>query len=239
MSEAVRIAAVGDIHIRESTTANIHELLTDISQKADILILAGDLTGRGTVHEAELLAAELTQCRIPVLGVLGNHDVEAGEEAGILEVLRHAGMGILDGEPCEIQGIGFAGVKGFCGGFDHHMLEPWGERIVKEFVREAVDETMRLETAMARLRTERKVVVLHYAPIVGTVVGEPEQIYPFLGSSRLIEPICRFGANLVVHGHAHRGSREGTAGNGIPVYNVSLPLMTQISPEQPYIIREV
>lgn len=239
MSESVRIAAVGDIHVRESTTANIRELLSDISQKADILVLAGDLTGRGTVHEAELLATELTQCRIPVLGVLGNHDVEAGEEEGILKVLRHAGMGILDGEPCEIQGIGFAGVKGFCGGFDHHMLEPWGERVVKEFVREAVDETMRLEMAMARLRTERKVVVLHYAPIVGTVVGEPEQIFPFLGSSRLIEPICRFGANLVVHGHAHRGSHEGAAGNGIPVFNVSLPLMTQISPEHPYLIREV
>lgn len=239
MSETVRVAAVGDIHIRDNNTGNIRELLRDISHTADILVLAGDLTGRGTVHEAELLAAELTQCRIPVLGVLGNHDVEAGEEEGILEILKRAGMVILDGEPCELQGVGFAGVKGFCGGFDHHMLEPWGEPVIKEFVREATDEAMRLEMALARLRTERKVVVLHYAPISGTVAGEPEQIFPFLGSSRLIEPICRFGADLVVHGHAHRGSHKGVAGNDIPVYNVSLPLMTQISPEQPYLIREV
>lgn len=239
MSDTLRLAAVGDIHVRETNVADVRALLRDIAEKADILVLAGDLTGRGTVHEAELLAAELNQCRIPVLGVVGNHDVEAGEEAGIVEVLRHAGMGILDEEPCEIRGVGFAGVKGFCGGFGKNMLEPWGERMVKDFVREAVDETMRLETAMARLRTERKVVVLHYAPIADTVVGEPEQIFPFLGSSRLIEPICRFGANLVVHGHAHRGSHQGTAGNGIPVYNVSLPLMMQVSPAQPYLLYEV
>lgn len=239
MSDSVKIAAVGDIHIRESTSGNIRDLLRDITQKADILVLAGDLTGRGTVQEAELLATELNQCHIPVLGVLGNHDVEAGEQDAMLEILRHAGMVMLDGEPCEIQGVGFAGVKGFCGGFDHRMLEPWGESIIKAFVRETVDETLRLEMALARLRTDRKVVVLHYAPIMDTVMGEPEQIFPFLGSSRLIEPVCRFGANLVVHGHAHRGSHKGTAGNNIPVYNVSLPLMTQVSPEQPYLLYEV
>jgi Icc-related predicted phosphoesterase len=119
------------------------------------------------------------------------------------------------------------------------MLEPWGEKIIKEFVREAMDEALQLEMAMARLRVERKVVVLHYAPISATVVNEPEQIFPFMGSSRLMETICRFGAEVVFHGHAHNGTPQGTGPQDIPVYNVSLPLMQRVSPDRPYVICEL
>ncbi len=234
----MRVAAVGDIHLRDATRSESHELLQDIARHADLLALTGDLTARGTVHEAELLAETLSQLRIPVVGVLGNHDFEAGKQDEIVSILCRAGMAILDNEPCELQGVGFAGVKGFCGGFDKHMLEPWGEGIIKAFVRETVDESLRLESALATLRTAQKFVILHYAPIVDTVRGEPEQIFAFLGSSRLIEPVCRFGATAVFHGHAHRGSHRGEAGKGIPVFNVSLPLMREISPGRPYLVFE-
>jgi uncharacterized protein len=235
----LRVAALGDIHVRDSTLVECRQLLREVRAQCDVLVLCGDLTNRGTVHEAELVGSELSGFGVPVLAVLGNHDFECGEEKAVSEILSRAGVTMLDGEPCEIEGVGFAGVKGFCGGFDNRMLEPWGEPMIKQFVRESVDEALRLELALSALNSERRVVVLHYAPIKDTVEGEPEQIFPFMGSSRLAEPICRFGADVVFHGHAHRGFPKGALATGIPVYNVSLPLLRETSPEKPYVVVNV
>ena len=141
---------------------------------------------------------------------------------------------MLDGEAVDVHGIGFAGVKGFCGGFGKRALGPWGETIIKEFVREAVDEALKLEAALARLRgLPRKVAVLHYSPIQATVEGEPCEIFPFLGSSRLEEPLTRYPVDVVLHGHAHRGAHEGRTAAGVPVYNVGLSVLQHTFPDRP------
>jgi Icc-related predicted phosphoesterase len=165
--------------------------------------------------------------RIPVVAVLGNHDIESGRESDVRQIICDAGVTMLDGDACELQGIGIAGIKGFGGGFGVRALGPWGETIIKQFVREAVDEALKLEAALARLRTAHLIALLHYSPIQKTVEGEPLEIYPFLGSSRLEEPIGRYPVSLVVHGHAHRGYPEGTTKTGVPVYNVSMPLLAR------------
>ena len=233
----IRIAAVADIHVTENARGTYHDLLADICQKADILVLAGDITNRGLPREAEILVEELaTACRMPVVGVLGNHDFECGQQEEVSRILCQAGVIMLDDQPAEIQGVGFAGAKGFCGGFARHALAPFGEEMIKTFVRETLDETLRFESALARLRTEHKIAVLHYAPIRDTVEGEPLEIFPFLGSSRLAEPIDRFGVTAVFHGHAHNGSPRGKTLGGIPVYNVAFPIMRTVSPEQPYLL---
>jgi Icc-related predicted phosphoesterase len=138
-----------------------------------------------------------------------------------------------------VKGVGFAGVKGFCGGFGRGALGPWGEEVVKRFVHEAVQEALKLESALARLRTPSRIVLLHYAPVVGTVMGEPPEIYPYLGSSRLEEPLSRLGVTAIFHGHAHKGAAEGRTTAGAPVYNVSLPLMMRLFPERPLRILDV
>jgi Icc-related predicted phosphoesterase len=140
---------------------------------------------------------------------------------------------VLDGDDCEVSGIGFAGVKGFGGGFGRHTLEAWGEEIVKKFVYEAVEEALKLEKALARLRTPQKIAILHYAPVADTVAGEPEPIFPFLGSSRLEEPLNRYPVTAVVHGHAHHGSPEGKTREGVPVYNVAVQVLRRVAPDQP------
>ena len=200
----------------------------------------GDLTDYGTVDEAQALTRELVAgIKVPTLAVLGNHDYESNAMDGVRGALREGGITVLDGDSCEVLGVGFAGVKGFCGGFGRGALGPWGEDAVKRFVHEAVQEALKLESALARLRTSVRIVLLHYAPIVATVVGEPAEIYPYLGSSRLEEPLGRLGVTAIFHGHAHRGAPEGRTAAGTPVYNVSLPLLTRLSPEQPLKIVEV
>lgn len=238
-SEKVRVAAVGDIHVKDTGAGEWQGLFRRIGEEADVLVLCGDVTNRGTVKEAEVLASELSALRIPVLAVLGNHDHESGEGEGVSDTLCRAGVHMLEDAPCEIGGVGFAGVKGFAGGFGRSMLEPFGEELIKTFVYEAIKDALRLETSLATLGTERKVGVLHYAPIAATVVGEPEQIFPFLGSTRFEEPMCRFGVAAVVHGHAHRGTHQGATGTGIPVYNVAYPLMQSRDAERPYLVIEV
>ena len=170
----------------------------------------------------------------PIVTVLGNHDFESGQQSEIVKVLADAGIVTLDGETTEIQGIGFAGIKGFAGGFGRRALGPWGEEIIKRFVHEAVDEALKLESALARLRNETLIVLLHYAPIQGTVEGEPLDIYPFLGCSRLEDPITRFPVTAVFHGHAHHGAPEGRTRNDVPVYNVSASLMREVFPDRPF-----
>jgi Icc-related predicted phosphoesterase len=233
MDGAVRIATLGDLHCTKSAQGTLQPLFARVSEEADLLLLAGDLTDYGLPDEARVLARELTSLRIPVVGVLGNHDLESGQTDEVRRILTDAGMVVLDGDACEVHGVGIAGVKGFGGGFGQRALGPWGETIIKHFVREAVDEALKLEAALARIRTTRMVALLHYAPVERTVEGEPREIYPFLGSSRLEEPINRYPVSFVVHGHAHRGQLEGATQRGTAVYNVSMPLLTRSFPDHP------
>ncbi|HET6312419.1 MAG TPA: metallophosphoesterase [Chloroflexia bacterium] len=229
----VRIAAVGDIHCNRSSQGAFQPLFSEINEKADVLVLCGDLTDYGLPEEAHVLVRELAVLRVPVLAVLGNHDFESGKQDEVTGILGDAGVLMLDGDAQEVAGVGFAGAKGFAGGFGTGTLAPWGEAAVKAFVQEAVNEAMKLEKAVARLRTPHKIVVLHYAPIQTTVEGEPEAIFPFLGSSRLEEPLARYPVSAVFHGHAHRGTLEGRTMSGSPVYNVAMPLLKRDFPNKP------
>ena len=232
--DPIRIAAVSDIHCGTAGQGAYQALFSEINERADILVICGDLTDYGLPEEARILAKELTSTiRIPTLGVLGNHDFESGKEGEIGSILGDAGVKMLDGESHEVLGVGFAGIKGFAGGFGRGALGPWGEKIIKEFVHEAVNEALKLETALARLRTNQRIALLHYAPISATVEGEPLEIWPYLGSSRLEEPLSRYAVAAVFHGHAHHGSPEGRTSAGAPVYNVSMPLLQRAYPDRP------
>jgi Icc-related predicted phosphoesterase len=235
--EVVRIAALADLHYSKppQTQRSLRELFTQASRAGDVLLLAGDLTDRGLPEEAQALAREIhSAVSVPVIAVLGNHDFESGRPQEVREILTEAGIKVLDGEAVEVEGVGFAGVKGFCGGFGKRALGPWGEDIIKEFVNAAVSEALKLESALARLRgLSRRIAVLHYSPIQGTVEGEPCEIYPYLGSSRLEEPLTRYPVDAVFHGHAHRGAHAGRTAQGVPVYNVGLPVLEREFPGQP------
>jgi Icc-related predicted phosphoesterase len=236
----VRIAALGDLHTTRTPDPAVRELLARAGRECDVLLLCGDLTDHGLAEEARVLAREISSSvSVPVIAVLGNHDFEGDQQDEITRVLCDSGVRMLDGEATEVHGVGFAGVKGFCGGFGRRALGPWGERIIKEFVREAVDEALKLESALARLRGRPRIAVLHYSPIQETVEGEPVEIFTFLGSSRLEEPLSRYPVQAVFHGHAHRGRLEGKTALGVPVYNVSLPLLKASRPDQPFRILEV
>jgi Icc-related predicted phosphoesterase len=237
----VRIAAISDVHCGIGGQGTFQELFSEITTNADILVICGDLTDYGLPEEARVLAKELTNAvRIPIVGVLGNHDFESGKEVEVSRILTDAGVKILDGESHEILGIGFAGVKGFAGGFGRGALGPWGEKIIKDFVHEAVNEALKLETALARLRTRQRIAIIHYSPIAATVAGEPLEIFPYLGSSRLEEPLGRYPVAAVFHGHAHHGSPEGQTTGGTPVYNVSIQVLKRSYPDRsPFRILEL
>ena len=218
----LRVAAIGDLHVTEDSVAPYRETFAEVSRVADVLLLCGDLTNFGKTREAEILAEDIRACSIPVLGVLGNHDYECGQPEEVCAILHEAGMTVLDEQAVEIHGVGFAGVKGFLGGFGRGELAPFGEPIIKAFVDEALNEARKLENGLRSLRTERSVAVLHYSPVLGTVEGEPPEIFQYLGSARLCDPIDRFEhVKAVVHGHAHHGTYEGRTPLGKPVYNVA------------------
>lgn len=232
-----RIAAVGDIHVRENDRGKWLEYFRAISKSADILVLAGDLTDTGHTNEAEVLIEELKACTIPVVGVLGNHDYERDLQKQIKKMLEASNIQILDGEAVVINDVGFAGVKGFGGGFDRYALSMFGETAMKNFVQEAVQDVLRLDRALNHLDNEfpdikKTIVILHYSPIKDTVVGEPPEIFPFLGSSRLAEPIDSRKVSAAFHGHAHIGTIEGQTAKGVKVYNVAKPVLQKagISP---------
>lgn len=229
----VRLAAIGDIHYKRTSQGSLQPVLSRVSESADVLLLCGDLVDYGLPEEATLLAKELAGLKIPILAVLGNHEFESGKQDEVRKIFADAGVIVLDGEATEIDGIGFAGVKGFGGGFGEHALEPWGEDSVKHFVHDAVGEALKLESALAKLRTDQRIALLHYSPIEATVVGEPPEIFPFLGSSRLEEPLNRYPVTAVFHGHAHRGSLEGRTKGNVPVYNVAMKLLEQSFPDRP------
>jgi len=229
----MRIAAAADLHYNRTSKGALKDLFSMASQEADVLLLCGDLTDYGLPEETALLADDLhAHVRIPVLGVLGNHDFESGHPEEVRRMMEEAGVVMLNGTSHVIGDVGFAGTDGFGGGFGDRMLSAWGEPEIKQFVQAAVEQALKLEQALSALETERKVVVLHYAPISDTVVGEPPEIFPFLGSGRLEAPINQYHASVVFHGHAHRGSPEGRTSTGIPVYNVSIPLLRHAFPDR-------
>ncbi|HEU4623407.1 MAG TPA: metallophosphoesterase [Steroidobacteraceae bacterium] len=231
--QAVRLAAVGDLHIKKTSQGQLAPLLSSVNERADVLLLCGDLTDYGTPEEARILARELTtSVRIPIVAVLGNHDYESNQHEAVCSILADANVKVLDGEAVEIRGVGFAGIKGFAGGFGRGTLGAWGEPGIKQFVQHALDEALKLESALARLRTPQRVAVLHYSPIRDTVEGEPCEIYPYLGTSRLEEPLNRHPVNVVFHGHAHHGALEGRTAKGTPVFNVAMPLLLRTFPEK-------
>ena len=234
VQQTTRLAAVGDLHVKKTSQGQLQPLLSAVNEQADILLLCGDLTDYGLEEEAKILARELKAAvRIPIVAVLGNHDYESGQHEVVCRILTDVGVRMLDGEACEIGGVGIAGAKGFPGGFGRATLGAWGETAVKRFVQEAIDEAMKLEAALARLRTASRVALLHYSPIRATVEGEPPEIFAFLGSSRLEEPLNRHPVDVVFHGHAHSGALEGRTTSGTPVYNVAMPLMLRSFPGGP------
>jgi Icc-related predicted phosphoesterase len=235
----MRIAATADLHFAPQNYERIRERMDRVRDEADVLVVAGDLTNYGQVAEMESLLGALVRLRLPTIVVLGNHDYESGQEAELMRMMTAEGIKVLDGTGYERDGVGFAGTKGFIGGFGRGVLTAFGEQEIKAIVQSAINESLKLERALAQLRAERRVVVVHYAPVAGTVVGEPPEIFSYLGTSRLAEVVDRHGANLVVHGHAHHGALEGRTTAGIPVYNVSMPLLLAQAPPIPYRIFDV
>jgi Icc-related predicted phosphoesterase len=232
--QTTRLAAVGDLHVKKTSQGALQPLLAPVNGRADLLLLCGDLTDYGLPEEAHILAQELRAAvTVPIVAVLGNHDYESGQQVEVCRILTEAGVKVLDGEAYEIQDMGIAGAKGFAGGFGRATLGAWGEPATKRFVQEAIDEALKFEGALARLRTAQRIAMLHYSPIRATVEGEPLEIFPYLGTSRLEEPLNRHPVNMVFHGHAHHGCLEGRTSIGTPVFNVAMPLLLHKFPDRP------
>jgi Icc-related predicted phosphoesterase len=230
----MRVAATADLHFTPQRYDALRDQFSRVGDEADVLVVAGDLTNCGQTEEMEPLANALVRLRVPVIVVLGNHDYENGKESDLMRMMTAEGIKVLDGSAYERDGVGFAGTKGFVGGFGRGMLTAFGEPEIKNFVRAGIDEAVKLERAMSQLRTTKRVVVLHYSPIAATVVGEAPEIYPFLGTSRLAEVIDRHGADLVLHGHAHNGRPDGSTTAGIAVHNVAITLLQARTPPATY-----
>lgn len=225
---SIRVAAVGDIHCREANREPLARSIAAISD-ADLLLIAGDITSHGTVEEAQILCEVTAGVDFPVFAVLGNHDLHAGQSKEIIETLRAGGIDLLDGTSAisEIKGVevGVVGSRGFVGGFAPHHLPDFGEPSLRAVYEETSREVSALEAGLSEVATcQIRLVVLHYSPLRATVEGEPPEIFPFLGSDRMARPLLEHGPDLVVHGHAHEGTHEGSIGE-VPVRNVSLPVL--------------
>ena len=235
----MRIAATADVHARPGDLARLRALAEGAARDADVLIMGGDLTDLGYPEQAEVLIEALDGCPIPVVAVLGNHDHEGGEAGAVSRLLAESGVLMLDRSSVVLDGVGFVGVKGFCGGFGAHEASFFGEDLFKAWVAEGIQEAEALERELRGLGTERRVAVLHYAPVRDTVEGEPAAIHAFLGASRLGIALDRGGATVAFHGHAHAGPLEGKTPSGVPVFNVSLPVLEKAGFEKPYHLFEV
>jgi hypothetical protein len=217
----MRIAAIGDLHCTVDSRREIGRILEGVDRAADILLLAGDIANVGLIEEIMPLLEETRNIRIPIVAVLGNHDHENDQAELLINAMTKAGICVLDNTTCVVDGIGFIGTKGFCGGFGERRIQSFGERAIKAFVQASVDEAIQLERSLQELKTPRRVALLHYSPVKGTLEGESPEIYPFLGSSLLGDALDRHGVEIVFHGHAHHGSPSGYTEGGIPVHNVS------------------
>ncbi|HVW78925.1 MAG TPA: metallophosphoesterase [Alloacidobacterium sp.] len=221
----MRVAAVADIHFKDSDREeNIRQFLP-VNDLADVLVIAGDLTNHGLPEEMRACLSVLEHIHIPIVAVLGNHDHESGHQDELAGMARVAGIHLLDGQCFEVDGVGFAGVKGFCGGFAPYELMPFGEGGIKTFVEIAEREAIKLDYGLAQLQTPIKIAITHYAPIKETVVGEPEPIFPFLGSSRLERALNIHKPIFALHGHAHHGTYSAKSQSGVCIYNVALPIL--------------
>ena len=231
----VRVAAISDVHCKRDSKQVLRPVFDQIAGEADILVVCGDITHLGLPEEACVFLEQAAPVlnKIPVLGVLGNHDFESGKQDTLWQQLSEAGLIMMDGDNLEIYGVGFAGVKGFGGGFGRLAVHPWGEQVVKDFVREVHVETQKLERGLSRLEPGPRIAVMHYSPIRDTVAGEPPELYPFLGSSSLEGPLNRFAVTAAFHGHSHQGRFEGKTSANVPVYNVSVTVLKQSFPDRP------
>ncbi|MEU2255309.1 metallophosphoesterase [Nocardia xishanensis] len=225
----MRIAAVGDVHLGAESTGQLRPVLRELPLRADVLMLAGDLTRHGTLDEARVVATEFTDLGVPVIAVLGNHDYHSDAERDITTLLTDYGITVLEGSSTTVsidgQTLGVAGTKGFGGGFAGKCASVFGEPVMREFACHTVTLADSLRGALAELDTDVTVVLTHYSPVSDTLHGEPREIYPFLGSYLLGEPIDEFGADLALHGHAHAGTERGTTPGGIRVRNVAEPVI--------------
>ncbi len=222
----IRIAAAGDIHASEATRERVTHAFEQVESDADVILLAGDLTTTGEPDQARVLADACRELSIPVFAVLGNHDYHAGRAGDIGAVLEEAGINVLDrsAKTCTIAGLelGVVGAKGFVGGFPGSALPDFGEPLLRSVYAETTHDADAIGKGLQEnVHCDLRVVLLHYAPVAATIAGEPEGIHVLLGSDRLATPIAEFGADLVLHGHAHAGSFEGCIGQ-IPVYNVAV-----------------
>ncbi|HEY1895891.1 MAG TPA: metallophosphoesterase [Terracidiphilus sp.] len=232
----MRVAAVADIHLQvEDQEKNVHQF-TVVNELADVLVIAGDFTNHGKPEEMRACLAVLEHVHVPIVAVLGNHDHESGNQDELGGMLRLAGVHLLDGQCHEMDGVGFAGTKGFCGGFAPYELMPFGEGGIKTFVEIAEREAIKLDYGLAQLHTPIKIAITHYAPIKETVIGEPEPIFPFLGSSRLQRALDRHKPNLALHGHAHKGTFSAESSTGTRICNVALHLLRERGEEHPFTI---
>lgn len=245
-NDKLKIAALADIHVHETSSGEYKQLFSEISEKADIFLLCGDLTDLGLPEEARVLAQELSVCKIPIVAVLGNHDYESDKPKEVAEILKQAGVFMLEGTDYlhEKNGkqYGITGVKGFGGGFRPYMWGRFGEPEQKAFYDAIAKEVQALENGLNRIQhlpKEQILTLMHFSPIRGTLQGEIPELYAFLGSTRLEEVIDRYELAAVIHGHAHFGSPEGKTAKGIPVYNVAYPLMQRVNPTKPYKLLEL
>ena len=227
----IRIAAVGDVHAGEDSMGAIAPTFQGIDDMADILLLAGDLTKWGDPREAQVLVRELEAVSVPIVAVLGNHDHHLDRSDQVRDVLERAGILVLEGETAEFElaghTVGIAGVKGFGGGFAGAHATDFGEPEMKAFIRHTQAIAAALAGAVARLRSDVRIVLMHYAPVKETLRGEPPEIYPFLGSYLLAEAVDACGADLILHGHAHRGVEKGMTPGGVAVRNVAQPVIAR------------
>ncbi len=232
----MRLAAVADIHINPQNHESDVRQFSMVNEMADALVIAGDFTNHGMPDEMRGCLNVLEHVHIPIIAVLGNHDHESGNQDELMGMLRLAGVHMLDGNCFELDSVGFAGTKGFCGGFAPHELLPFGEQGIKTFVEIAEREAIKLDYGLAQLNTSLKVAITHYAPIKETIIGEPEPIFPFLGSSRLERVLDRHKPMLALHGHAHHGSFSHVTVSGVKVCNVALNILREHGEEHPFTI---
>jgi len=232
----MKLAAVADIHLAERDRESDIRQFSMVNELADALVIAGDFTNHGMPEEMRVCLNVLEHVRVPIIAVLGNHDHESGHQDELAGMLRLAGVHLLDGHCFESDNVGFAGTKGFCGGFAPHELLPFGEQGIKTFVEIAEREAVKLDYGLAQIQADIKVSITHYAPILETIIGEPEPIFPFLGSSRLERVLERHRPALALHGHAHHGIFSGETKSGIRVCNVALPILRQRGELHPFTI---